>query len=225
MGLYMKTAFKTKTWSPGSCSVQLPLDGSEHLDNCQGHVSRLIEASIAVKQKLLRDATLVSAVAEVSRVIVGSLNRGGKIVLFGNGGSAADAQHIAAEFVGRFAFDRPALPALALSVNTSCLTAIGNDYGFDLVFSRQVEAFGRTGDVAIGISTSGNSANVLSGLLIAKKLGLKTVAFTGCTGGKLNDAADYCLCAPSRETPRIQECHILIGHVICELVEQAIFHD
>lgn len=188
-------------------------------------VSRLIEASIAAKQNILRDAALVSMVAEVSRVIVGVLSQGNKILLCGNGGSAADAQHIAAEFVGRFAFDRPALPALALSVNPSCVTAIGNDYGFDLVFSRQVEALGRKGDVTIGISTSGNSANVLLGMSASRKLGLYTMALTGCSGGKLKDAVDYCLCAPSNETPRIQECHILMGHIICELVERTIFHE
>jgi D-sedoheptulose 7-phosphate isomerase len=127
--------------------------------------------------------------------------------------------------VGRFAFDRPALPALALSVNTSAVTAIGNDYGFDLVFARQIEALGRPGDVAIGISTSGNSLNVLQGIAVAKKGGLHTVALTGAAGGKLKTAADYCICAPSSETPRIQECHILIGHIISELVEQTIFHD
>ena len=147
------------------------------------------------------------------------------MLLFGNGGSAADSQHIAAEFVGRFAFDRPPLPALALSVNTSCVTAIGNDYGFDLVFSRQIEALARPGDMAIGISTSGNSANVLHGLSVARKMGLCTVALTGCTGGKLKSAVDYCICAPSNETPRIQECHILIGHIISELVEETIFHE
>ena len=161
----------------------------------------------------------------MSAGLVDSFDQGNKVLLFGNGGSAADAQHIAAEFVGRFAFNRPALPALALSVNTSCVTAIGNDYGFDLVFSRQVEALARSGDFAIGISTSGNSENVLQGLSVARKIGLTTVALTGCTGGKLKDAADYCICAPSNETPRIQECHILIGHIISELVEETIFHE
>jgi D-sedoheptulose 7-phosphate isomerase len=194
-------------------------------DDFEVRVSGLIEASIAAKQNLLRNAALVSMLAEVSRVIVAALRQGGKILAFGNGGSAADAQHIAAEFVGRFAFDRPALPALALSVNTSCVTAIGNDYGFDLVFSRQIEALGRKGDVAIGISTSGNSANVLRGMSASTKLGLHTIALTGCTGGKLKDTVDHCLCAPSNETPRIQECHILMGHIICELVEQTIFHE
>ena len=186
-------------------------------------VSGLIQASIATKQRLLQDAVLVASVAQVSRVIVGALRQGNKILLLGNGGSAADAQHIAAELVGRFAFDRPALPAIALSVNTSCMTAIGNDYGFDFVFSRQIEALAQKGDVVIGISTSGNSANVLHAMSTSKKLGLRRIALTGCTGGKLKHEVESCLCVPSNETPRIQECHILIGHIISELVEQTIF--
>jgi D-sedoheptulose 7-phosphate isomerase len=188
-------------------------------------VGNSIRASIATKQLLLNNSEVVSTIARVSELLIEAVANGNKLLLFGNGGSAADAQHIAAEFVGRFAFDRPALPALALSVNTSCVTAIGNDYGFDQVFARQVEALGRAGDVAIGISTSGNSPNVISGIDAARKLGLFTVAFAGCTGGKLKDVVDYCICAPSTETPRIQECHILFGHVISELVEQAIFHE
>jgi D-sedoheptulose 7-phosphate isomerase len=188
-------------------------------------VSRSIESSIAVKERLLNSIEVVSTIAKVSEILVDSIARGNKVLLFGNGGSAADAQHIAAEFVGRFAFDRPALPALALSVNTSCVTAIGNDYGFDVIFSRQMEALGRAGDVAIGISTSGNSQNVLTTMSVAKSLELHTVGLTGCTGGKLRDATDYCICVPSNETPRIQECHILIGHIISELVEQIIFHE
>jgi D-sedoheptulose 7-phosphate isomerase len=188
-------------------------------------VSASIRASLAVKELLLRNAEVVSLIAEVSELLVETFDTGNKVLLFGNGGSAADAQHIAAEFVGRFAFDRPALPALALSVNSSCVTAIGNDYGFDLVFSRQIEALARPGDMAIGISTSGNSSNVLHGLSTARKMGLGTVALTGCAGGKLKNAADYCICAPSNETPRIQECHILIGHIISELVEETIFHE
>ncbi len=193
--------------------------------NFEQRVRRSIQESIAVKNLLLGSADIVSTIAEVSAGLVESLGQGNKVLLFGNGGSAADAQHIAAEFVGRFAFNRPALPALALSVNTSCVTAIGNDYGFDLVFSRQIDALARPGDFAIGISTSGNSENVLQGLSAARKIGLTTAAFTGCTGGKLKDAADYCICAPSNETPRIQECHILIGHIISELVEETIFHE
>jgi D-sedoheptulose 7-phosphate isomerase len=196
------------------------------IDGFERRVANSIEASIAVQQDLLRDSALVSLIARVSEILLNALKSGNKLLLFGNGGSAADAQHIAAEFVGRFAFDRPALPALALSVNTSCLTAIGNDYGFEQVFSRQLDAFGRPGDVAIGFSTSGNSPNVLNGISTAKKIGLHTIAFTGTPGGKLKQSADldHCLCAPSGETPRIQECHILIGHIVSELVEQELFH-
>jgi D-sedoheptulose 7-phosphate isomerase len=163
--------------------------------------------------------------ARVSEILIEAVRKGNKPLLFGNGGSAADAQHIAAEFVGRFAFNRPALPALALSVNTSCVTAIGNDYGFDLVFARQIEALGRPGDVAIGISTSGNSPNILRAFVVAKQMGICTVALAGATGGKLKGAVDHCICVPSSETPRIQECHILIGHIISELVEETIFHE
>src|SRR5438552_1157465 len=188
-------------------------------------VRRSIEASIGVKRLLLNSSEVVSGMARVTEILIEAFKKGNKPLLFGNGGSAADAQHIAAEFVGRFAFNRPALPALALSVNTSAVTAIGNDYGFDLVFSRQIEALGRPGDVAIGISTSGNSANVLRAASVAKGMGLHTVGLTGCTGGKLKNAVDYCICVPSNETPRIQECHILIGHIISELVEQTIFHE
>ncbi len=194
-------------------------------DDFSQRVIRSIRESIAAKERLVSSAEVVQLIDRVSEILIGALRKGNKVLLFGNGGSAADAQHIAAEFVGRFAFDRPALPALALSVNTSCVTAIGNDYGFDFVFSRQIEALGRSGDVAIGISTRGNSPNVLQALTVAKKMGLHTVALTGCTGGKLKEAVDYCICVPSNETPRIQECHILVGHVISELVEQTIFHE
>jgi D-sedoheptulose 7-phosphate isomerase len=186
-------------------------------------VSASIEASIATKRALLSNADLLSTIATSAELVVAAFKAGNKVILFGNGGSAADSQHIAAEFVGRFAFDRPALPALALSVNTSCVTAIGNDYGFDQVFSRQLEALARPGDVAIGISTSGNSPNVLGGIAAANRLALRTVAWTGCTGGKLKHAAEYCICVPSNETPRIQECHILVGHIVAEIVEQEIF--
>lgn len=197
----------------------------ERSSDFEQDVSKLIEASIATKQSLLKESDTISKIAAVSEILIATLKQGNKLFLFGNGGSAADAQHIAAEFVGRFAFNRPALPALALSVNSSCVTAIGNDYGFDQVFSRQIEALARPGDMAIGISTSGNSPNVLIGLSTAKKMGLHTVAFTGCTGGKLRNNADHCICAPSNETPRIQECHILIGHIISEIVEREIFHE
>ena len=186
-------------------------------------VSSLIEASIATKQAMLSNRELISTAAKVSAILVQALKRGNKLLIFGNGGSAADAQHIAAEFVGRFAFDRPALPALALSVNGSCVTAIGNDYGFDLIFSRQLEALARRGDVAIGISTSGNSPNVVKAMSTARKMELHTVALTGAAGGGLKGIVDHCICVPSNETPRIQEGHTLIGHIISELVELEMF--
>jgi D-sedoheptulose 7-phosphate isomerase len=188
-----------------------------------GRIGKLIDASIATKRAMLADSQIVSILAKVCELLVNALSQGNKILLFGNGGSAADAQHLAAELVGRFAFDRPALPALALSVNPSCVTAIGNDYGFDQVFARQIEALARPGDVAIGISTSGNSSNVLSAFSTARKMGLHTVALSGKTGGKLKGSVDHCVCVPSNETARIQECHGLIGHILAELVERAMF--
>ncbi len=197
----------------------------KQMNDFEHHVSKLIEASIATKQSLLDSTDVVLTIAKVSEVLVIAFKQGNKVLLFGNGGSAADAQHIAAELVGRFAFDRPALPALALSVNSSCVTAIGNDYGFDLVFSRQLEALARPGDIAIGISTSGNSPNVLRAMLTARKMGLQTIALTSLAGGSLKGSVDHCICVPSNETPRIQECHILIGHIISELVEREIFHE
>ena len=195
------------------------------MSDFEQQVRNLIKTSIATKQELLGEHELIATVARVSEALVKTFNHGNKVMLFGNGGSAADSQHIAAEFIGRFGFDRPALAALALSVNTSCLTAIGNDYGFDQAFARQIEALGRPGDMAIGISTSGNSPNVLLGVETAKKMGIKTVALTGHTGGKMKAIAEYCLCVPSSDTPRIQECHILIGHIIAELAEETIFHE
>jgi D-sedoheptulose 7-phosphate isomerase len=189
-----------------------------------GHrVTELIKASIATKQTMLGSSELISTIAKVSEILVASLRQGNKVILFGNGGSAADAQHIAAELVGRFAFDRPALPALALSVNSSCVTAIGNDYGFDHVFSRQIEALAKAGDVAVGISTSGNSPNVAKAVLAARQMGLRTVGLTGASGGTLAKSAEFCICVPSNDTARIQECHILIGHILSELVEKEIF--
>ena len=188
-------------------------------------VKRSIQESVAVKERLLASAGTIAIVAKAGEILVDALNQGNKVLLFGNGGSAADAQHIAAELVGRFAFDRPALPALALSENSSSLTAIGNDYGFDVVFSRQIEALGRPGDVAIGISTSGKSRNVLKAISAAKKIGLQTIILTGCKGVELEKGVDHCICVPSNETPRIQECHILIGHILSDLIERTIFDE
>lgn len=188
----------------------------------QSIVSQRIKDSIAVKQQLLGHTKIC---AEVAERLIQAFRRGNKVLLFGNGGSAADAQHIAAEFVGRYYLDRPALPAQALTVNTSSLTAIGNDYGYDQIFSRQIEAFGQAGDVAIGISTSGNSRNVIEALRTAKCKDMVTVGMAGESGGQLKVEVDYCICVPSRDTPRIQEAHILVGHILSELVEQAIFGD
>jgi D-sedoheptulose 7-phosphate isomerase len=183
-------------------------------------VQEQVQNSLSVKQALLKESDLLSRTAAVAQTISKALQSKRKLLLFGNGGSAADAQHIAAEFVGRYRTERRALPALALTVNTSSLTAIGNDYAFDVVFSRQIEAFGISGDVALGISTSGNSENIVRALNKAKELGMKTVALTGATGGRLKSCVDYCLAVPSGDTPRVQECHILLGHIICEIVER-----
>jgi D-sedoheptulose 7-phosphate isomerase len=181
-----------------------------------------VTASIAAKQALLED---LGPCLDVAEVLISAYRNGGALLAFGNGGSAADAQHIAAEFVGQFYRRRPALRAHALTVNTSSLTAIGNDVAFDQIFARQVEAFGRSGDVAIGITTSGNSANVLEGLRMARRLGLTTVAMTGQSGGHARQEADYWVGVPATDIARIQESHILIGHVWSELVERALFPD
>jgi D-sedoheptulose 7-phosphate isomerase len=191
----------------------------------EARIAATISASIAAKQALLNNPQTLSSIARVAELLISSLKANGKVLLFGNGGSAADAQHIAAELVGRFAFDRPALPALALTVDTSCITAVGNDHGFEQIFTRQIEALARPGDVVIGISTSGNSPNIISALLAAKKLGIPTVGLTGESGGKLRAIVEHCICAPSKDTPRVQECHNLIGHILSELVEQELFHE
>jgi len=182
-----------------------------------------IQRSIDTKKLLLADAAIQDSLAQAAAQVVTSLQAGGKIIFCGNGGSAADSQHLAAEFTGRYLKERRALPAMALSVNTSSLTAIGNDYGFDLVFARQLEALGNKGDVLVGISTSGNSRNVLRAMEAAKLKFIYTIALTGASGGAMKQLADCALCAPSDETPRIQECHILMGHIICEIAEVALF--
>jgi D-sedoheptulose 7-phosphate isomerase len=184
-----------------------------------------IQSSIDAKQALLKDSAFHGLVAQVAMQIVKSLRAGGKVLFFGNGGSAADAQHLAAEFTGRYLKERRALPALALHANTSALTAIGNDYGFEFVFARQLEALGKEGDVAVGISTSGNSSNVVRAMEAAKAKSIYTVALVGASGGAMKELADCALCMPSNETPRIQECHILTGHLICEIVEEMLFDE
>ena len=162
---------------------------------------------------------LTDVVATSAQICIKCLNSGGKILIFGNGGSAADAQHIAAELVGRYKVDRKGLPAIALTTDTSALTAIGNDYGFHRVFDRQVDALANVNDVVIGISTGGTSANVINGLEVAKKNGCKTIGFSGRGGGSFNKICDTNLIVPAEETARIQEMHILIGHIICELID------
>ena len=184
-------------------------------------IEQRTEESIAVKRALLE--TQAETIANVGAALVEAMRNGKTLYLFGNGGSAGDAQHIAAELVGRFTKERRALPAVALTTNTSALTALGNDYEYAIVFARQLEAFGKPGDVVIGISTSGNSPNVVQGLLTAKELGLVTVGLTGETGGKTKAVANHCICVPSRDTARIQESHILIGHILCEIVECELF--
>jgi D-sedoheptulose 7-phosphate isomerase len=186
-------------------------------------ITSSIQDSIKVKQALLSDKVLLDQISSVITEFITALSSGHKLLLFGNGGSAADCQHIAAEFVGRFQLERTPLPALALTVNTSALTGIGNDYDYVNVFSRQVEALGQTGDVAIGITTSGKSPNVIKGLAAAKAKGLVTVALTGKFGDLLKEVSKYCLCIPSDQTPRIQESHILIGHIVSQVTEQEMF--
>jgi len=185
-------------------------------------IARIFASSIAVKRQFLREN--VGQLIEVIDLMATALRAGNKLLLFGNGGSAADAQHIAAEFVNRFKIERPPLPAIALTTDTSTLTSIANDYGYAEVFAKQVRALGRPGDVALAISTSGNAANVLRAVAACRRLGIKTVALTGGTGGKLAAAADLVLRAGgTTETARIQETHILVGHTICELVDEQLF--
>ena len=182
-----------------------------------------VAASAQTKQKILEDTLFLEKIAAVIKVCVQVYKNKNKILIAGNGGSAADAQHFAAELVGRYGFDRPSLPALALTTDTSNLTAIGNDYGYDFVFSRQLEGMAEEGDLFIGISTSGNSENILNAFKSAKQKGVITVALTGRDGGKMADAADYTLIVPSDATPRIQESHLLIEHMICDAIEKEMF--
>ncbi|RUM59933.1 MAG: phosphoheptose isomerase [Persephonella sp.] len=182
-------------------------------------IRKLLTESIDVKTKILNDENLINRIQETANLIIDTYLNDRKVLLCGNGGSAADAQHIATELSGRFKLDRKPLFAEALHVNSSFLTAVSNDYSFDVVYSRLLEAFGRKGDVLIAISTSGNSKNVVNAVSKAKELGIYTVGFTGKSGGKLKDLVDILINVPSDNTPRIQEAHITIGHIICEIVE------
>jgi D-sedoheptulose 7-phosphate isomerase len=186
----------------------------------QTMILREIEESIAVKKAL--PGELTARIAGAASIIIERLKQGSKLIAFGNGGSAADAQHTVAEFVGRYRAERKALAAVALTTDSSTLTAIGNDYGFEQVFARQLEALGKPGDVVLAISTSGNSPNVLRGLESAKELEMVTIGLTGRTGGKMRDRVDLCLCVPSDSTPRIQETHMLIIHILSGIVENAV---
>ena len=188
------------------------------MDNMNRQIVERLKESAALKEAIA--GSQVAAIRSIAELMINAYRNGGKVVLFGNGGSAADAQHIAAELVGKFLLKRQAFPAIALNTNTSILTAVGNDYGYDLVFSRQVEAMVASGDVVVGISTSGDSPNVIDAIKLAKKKGARTVGLTGGSGGKLAETAELTLTVPSNSTPRIQEAHITIGHIICELVEK-----
>ena len=184
----------------------------------------IIKTSINAKQQVLENELLLQTINSCIHKIVMAFKNGNKILFCGNGGSAADAQHLAAEFSGRFYTDRKALPAEALHCNTSYLTAVANDYSFDVIYSRLIDGIGQHGDILIGLSTSGNSKNIIKAFETAKEKGMVTIGFTGTTGGQLKSVSDYLINVPSADTPRIQETHILIGHIICQLVEEKLYN-
>ncbi|MBA2330774.1 MAG: D-sedoheptulose 7-phosphate isomerase [Flavisolibacter sp.] len=186
-------------------------------------IKEIIEASINVKQQVLNNSELLTTVSLVADKIVEAFKNGNRIYFCGNGGSAADAQHLAAELSGRFYLDRNALPAEALHCNTSYLTAVANDYSYDVVYARLIEGISQPGDILIGLSTSGNSANIVKAFEVAKEKKITTVGFTGISGGLLKSLSDYIINIPSSDTPRIQEAHMLLGHIICQMVEEKYF--
>ncbi|QJB30300.1 D-sedoheptulose 7-phosphate isomerase [Chitinophaga oryzae] len=186
-------------------------------------IARTIRESIAVKEAICQDERLLHTIQQVAETIGLSLKQGHKVLFCGNGGSAADAQHLAAEFSGRFYKDREPLYAEALHCNTSYMTAVGNDYGYEHVYARMLRGMGQPGDVLVALSTSGNSANILEAMKVAREKGMTIVGMTGATGGKMKDACDYLINIPSTDTPRIQEAHITVGHIICEIVENNLF--
>lgn len=188
-------------------------------------IQDIINASISVKQQILENELLINTTATVADLITDALKKGNRIYFCGNGGSAADAQHLAAEFSGRFYTDRKALPAEALHCNTSYLTAVANDYSYDVVYARLIDGIANKGDVLIGLSTSGNSANIVKAFETAREKGVHTVGFTGIGGGVMKSLSDYLLNVPSTDTPRIQESHIMLGHIICQLVEESYFSE
>ena len=186
-------------------------------------IKNIVQASIDVKKTILADERLIALVQEIAEGMVQALKNGNRIYFCGNGGSAADAQHLAAEFSGRFYTDRDALPAEALHCNTSYLTAVANDYSYDVVYARLIKGIGLPGDYLVGLSTSGNSTNIIKAFEVCREKGIQTVGFTGATGGRIKELADYLVNVPSTDTPRIQESHIMLGHIICQLVEELYF--
>lgn len=191
--------------------------------NRRNEIIQQIKDSIHTKDKILQSETLLTDIEKVAELIVSSYQAGGKVLLCGNGGSATDSVHLEGELVGRFKMNRKALPAIAIVSSIATMTAVANDYGFDTVFARQIEALGKRGDIILGFTTSGNSSNILSGLKKAKEIGITTVVFTGSANGTCASEADLVIHVPSADTPRIQESHIMIGHIICGLVEKAMF--
>ena len=189
----------------------------------QDKIKGIIQSAIHSKTLVLENASLINTIELLTQTITTAFKNGNKVLLCGNGGSAADAQHIAAEFTGRFYSDRNPLPAEALHCNTSYITAVANDYGFDQVYSRAVHAMGKKGDVLIGLSTSGNSVNIIRAVEKGKEIGMITAGLTGESGGKMKDLCDHLINVPSMDTPRIQEIHIMVGHIICQLVEESLF--
>ncbi|EAI2995052.1 D-sedoheptulose 7-phosphate isomerase [Campylobacter coli] len=193
------------------------------MENLNSYIKEHFQESILVKEQILKDENLITLIKNASLEVIKAYRNGNKTLLAGNGGSAADAQHIAGEFVSRFYFDRPGIASIALTTDTSILTAIGNDYGYENLFARQVQAQGVKGDVFIGISTSGNSKNILKALDLCRQKGITSIGLSGASGGAMNELCDYCIKVPSTCTPRIQEAHILIGHIICAIVEEELF--
>ncbi|EAI1688546.1 D-sedoheptulose 7-phosphate isomerase [Campylobacter jejuni] len=193
------------------------------MENLNSYIKEHFQESILVKEQILKDENLITLIKNASLEVIKAYKNGNKTLLAGNGGSAADAQHIAGEFVSRFYFDRPGIASIALTTDTSILTAIGNDYGYENLFARQVQAQGVKGDVFIGISTSGNSKNILKALDLCRQKGITSIGLSGASGGAMNELCDYCIKVPSTCTPRIQEAHILIGHIICAIVEEELF--
>ena len=186
-------------------------------------IRKQIEESLKVKTLLLDDENIQKSIKTAATFCCEALRNDKKIIFAGNGGSAADAQHLAGELVNRFGFERPGLSAVAITTDTSVITSIANDYGFDRLFARQIQAIGKKGDILVAISTSGNSANIIEGIKEAKKIGITTIGLTGRSGGKISELCDFCFRIPSDDTPRIQEAHILIGHIICSVIENSLF--